>query len=423
MNILISNIYSYKNKGDATIVISSLDGLQKRYPNAKFILSTDDPNDIDLYGKFDIVPSFNKMINKVWFSKDIFNNLFILFYTILLKGVYFLEKITTYLNIDLKWLYPYSLKFKIESYKNSDLIFAIGGGYLLTSTKLRLLDRLFGRPSIHLSCLEFFFAKAYNKPVILLHQSIGPFFHRDDLKTVLRYIKKVELIITREKISFDLLQGHGINNVLLKPDLAFAFFKEGQNYLPVEKSTEPSRNVGITVRAYLTPKEQKIYENEISKFLIKYLETNHNSFIYFIPQVIYSERNDDDSIVSQRIFSSLNDELKSRCFCINQDLSPHDLRTTIGECNLFIGTRMHSNIFSLSKLVKTIAIAYEPKTQGIMQMLGLQDYCINIQELTAELLESKIDILQNDNNYYSNLKSKLQEIRSEIWDFDERLFL
>ena len=54
---------------------------------------------------------------------------------------------------------------------------------------------------------------------------------------------------------------------------------------------------------------------------------------------------------------------------------------------------MHSNIFALSMGVPVIAIGYQYKTRGIMQMAGLEDWVTDIQKVTPELLTEKLNAL------------------------------
>ena len=64
-------------------------------------------------------------------------------------------------------------------------------------------------------------------------------------------------------------------------------------------------------------------------------------------------------------------------------------------CDMFIGTRMHSNIFALAGGVPTIAISYLHKTTGIMEDLGLSDWVIAIEEFTSErAIEMTMRILE-----------------------------
>jgi colanic acid/amylovoran biosynthesis protein len=72
---------------------------------------------------------------------------------------------------------------------------------------------------------------------------------------------------------------------------------------------------------------------------------------------------------------------------------------------MFIGTRMHSNIFALSSYVPTVAINYEHKTRGIMELLELENYVLEINHITSSDL---ISVAEQCWKNRDSLKNKLQ---------------
>jgi colanic acid/amylovoran biosynthesis protein len=61
--------------------------------------------------------------------------------------------------------------------------------------------------------------------------------------------------------------------------------------------------------------------------------------------------------------------------------------------DIFIGTRMHSNIFALSQVVPVIAIGYQPKTQGILRMVGMEQWNLPIEQVEVQTLIRTLDDL------------------------------
>lgn len=55
--------------------------------------------------------------------------------------------------------------------------------------------------------------------------------------------------------------------------------------------------------------------------------------------------------------------------------------------------RYHSNIFSAKQLTPFISITYEQKMLGFMKESGLEEYCIDVNELNADILWKKLIIL------------------------------
>jgi colanic acid/amylovoran biosynthesis protein len=56
--------------------------------------------------------------------------------------------------------------------------------------------------------------------------------------------------------------------------------------------------------------------------------------------------------------------------------------------DLHLGTRMHSDILAMSAGTPAVAIAYEDKTVGLMEMMDLRDLLLDIESLAAPELEA-----------------------------------
>ena len=80
------------------------------------------------------------------------------------------------------------------------------------------------------------------------------------------------------------------------------------------------------------------------------------------------------------------------------------LKGIIGQCRLFVGSRGHSCILSLSSCTPTIAIGHNPKYHGIMKMLNQENFVCRADEITLEKLTSIVD----------RLWSIQEEVRNEL---------
>jgi len=100
---------------------------------------------------------------------------------------------------------------------------------------------------------------------------------------------------------------------------------------------------------------------------------------------------------------------------IQNELTNEDIKSLIGNFNYFIGTRMHSNIFATSMKVPTVAIAYEKKTNGIMETVGLSDYIIEMDTINSDQLIEKIDkCIKNKQEIIKGLNAKIPELKEKI---------
>ena len=86
----------------------------------------------------------------------------------------------------------------------------------------------------------------------------------------------------------------------------------------------------------------------------------------------------------------------------------------MGTMDLFIGKRLHSCIFALSKCVPTLLLGYEKKAWGIMKMLDHEKYVLDINYIEAEKLVSMVnDLLKNKSSIINRLENKIPIIQQE----------
>jgi len=141
--------------------------------------------------------------------------------------------------------------------------------------------------------------------------------------------------------------------------------------------------------------------------LIDYLIQNFNARVFFLPQTLDVR----DITTMIHIFKLVKNKRKIKV--ITEDYTPLELMILVRHMDLFIGTRMHSNIFALMANVPTIAIAYEHKAYGIMKMMGLEKWVVDINEIDEYKLVSKIEELYKQRfKIKEYVSEKVQEMQT-----------
>jgi len=304
-------------------------------------------------------------------------------------------------GISMNLLLTRSLKNFVQEIKNSDLVIGCGGGYLRTETS-GISDILL----LSVTCLNLIAGKYLKKPVYLYSQSIGPIHGKIQEELLKVTLNKANLIELREKDSLRYLQKLGIHKpMVITADPAFLLEKE---YKALHKTRGLKKDrglqVGITVRKWFKSQEKLDQYIKAIAQTIDFLVEKHDATVYYIPQVIAQKFGDDDRHIAFRVKKEV--EHKDRYKIINKDLHPLEIIELCSKVDIFIGTRMHSNIFALISKTPVIAIEYEHKTRGIMRELGLEDLTINIKEANYTLLRKKIESLIKNRTKYVNLIEK-----------------
>lgn len=168
-------------------------------------------------------------------------------------------------------------------------------------------------------------------------------------------------------------------------------------------SEKHEKCIGITITDLewhpLWGKKKELRDNIIyifNQFVRKYTAKGYG--IIFIPQ-LYGELDD---------YAMMNSLGKNNpdCYTIRSDDTRYDTyfqQYVIGNLYAVVGMRYHSNIFSAKMGTPFVSISYEEKMKGFMQKLGLEQYCIDVENLTFDELVSKFDLLINEYDKFKEL--------------------
>ena len=83
----------------------------------------------------------------------------------------------------------------------------------------------------------------------------------------------------------------------------------------------------------------------------------------------------------------------------------------IGKLYAVVGMRYHSNIFAAKMGIPFIAISYEEKMSGFMEMENLQNYLIRLESMSYDGVIEKWDDLKSNYRQYS----KYLVYRRDFW--------
>jgi colanic acid/amylovoran biosynthesis protein len=241
------------------------------------------------------------------------------------------------------------------------------------------------------------------KPMVLYTQSIGPLASPLQEWLVRTVLNRTQHIFVREDHTVATLQRIGVKPALVTRTIDAGFLFRSEQAFPLSeiiKDKEMLQShllVGITVRKWLDQEGQKRFERAIANF-IERLTREKPVCVLFIPQVTSTLHRDDDRDVAERIVNMVPE----RCNVINctGSYDHFQLKQLYSHLDVLVGTRFHSVIFSLTSYVPAVAIEYEYKTGGIMNDLGLSQWVIPIEEVTAENLYEKFLQLENEKEWY-----------------------
>lgn len=249
--------------------------------------------------------------------------------------------------------------------------------------------------------------------------SMGPFNNKSRNYLRKKVILGAERVIVRDPISQNYVQNLvNTKEIELALDSALQHeidYIENDNKLNKYESLKlflhnHNKCIGITITDLLwhpNYRSTEKYKNNIKivfeKFLPEIVKMGYG--VIFIPQ-LYGTANDFDLMKE-----FMKD--KNNYFILDANNDNYDAyfqQFLISKLYAVVGMRYHSNIFSAKMGIPFISISYEQKMKGFMNNIGLDDFCIDIENLNFELLINKFEKLENNYDEYKTYLANLHEL-------------
>lgn len=382
MKILLLNC-SWNNRGDESAIRAMIDELKSIYPDIKFEIL----NHEELM-QFPYTSDEVKITQTGFFTKK---NLLEVPLLLLSRG-----RLALFSNS----------KTLINSIKNSDLILHAPGGPSMGDIYKTVQ---------YASYYKFLVAKMRHKPYIFYAPSMGPFNSKFENRLRRIIFNNAAVIATREIVSAEYLEElHIKKEVHVTMDSALQhnfdekkYEQQLNEYVELKEFLNKYKKViGITFTGLKwnskykdRPEIQKNIESTF-KTVIDYL--NENGYgVVFIPQ-LFGKHHD---------FKRMQDFAVDNCFLADDEHDCYFQQHLIEKLHIVIGMRYHSNIFSAKMKTPFISVSYEQKMEGFSKMIHMDDYCIDVNNLTPELLISKFEMLEEN---YDAVKQHLEHINNDI---------
>jgi colanic acid/amylovoran biosynthesis protein len=433
-NIFIAETAPGLNKGELAILGGMLESF-KSLGNFKATMLSEFPDidksrfepaiEITDVKKYFLISRITRRHFLVENDKDLLKNLFLKFIDSL--PVYFLHLVFLLLY---KLFNQKSLKImKGEIWRNlaeADVIvfghdgaFGIGGGM--------------GSPILFYPIFISFMAKTLHKPVVFYGGSIVrlnqyPYFLR---KLLIGSLDRTEFIALREETSYNTLQKVAFKKTkviltadpaTLQPPVALSRVREIMKIERLEKKSRPLIGLTVTkemaVKAYPDLKSTDSYDKHVKALaaVTDSLITSLGADVIFLPHCIGFSKQLDDRIISQDIARECKKGENVKV--ITSEYTAAELKGLIGQCDLFIGERIHSVIGALTMCIPSIVLvpASDPRL-GIIKMIGQEKAICPVENVTVDIILKKItDIWSNREKIHAELISQSKNIQSRAME-------
>ncbi len=276
---------------------------------------------------------------------------------------------------------------------------------------------------------------------VMLPQTYGPFKSQVARYWARHILKRAEQIYSRDKDGVKVVRSllSSDKEVRLCPDVAFTLGarpgESGQIASIEEHKKSGKVLVGLNISGLLFNEgytgqnefQLKVVYPDFVRTLIHRILDWEDTVLLLVPHVLpLTPGVEDDLAVCEMLYKCLPTEAQDRCLVIREPLSrrgdPTAVKWIIGQCDFFLGSRMHATIAAISQCVPTVGLAYSKKFLGVYETVNLTDFAIDLcQTSEAEVLEmvdiayAKRDEIRHDlQNAIPCVKRKISEMFEKL---------
>lgn len=289
--------------------------------------------------------------------------------------------------------------FRIAVLK-ADIVISVGGHHFTT-----ILSRDLVSPVNY----DAMAVLSLGKTLICFSQSFGPFVFFNPKNEILtrKILSDCRFLLPRESKATESLLRMGVPPELIKETYESVITLNSL----ITKYVKPSnrdRIVGIAIYA-AQKREVSAHAGYIKSFVdVCNHITSLGYEVRFFPMELKGT-GPDDRIIIKEITDKISDP--DMCTVYDEDMITEVHIKKVAECRVFIGHKTHSTVFSMATGTPLVGVAYHVKTREFMRQFGCEDYCIDDNNLSSEILISTFDTLEKNIDIVgTELFSRAQEM-------------
>lgn len=271
------------------------------------------------------------------------------------------------------------------------------------------------------------------KKLVLLPQTIGPFKSRFARFVANAMIRRSAVVYSRDRSGFETL-AEQYKHDRRKPDVRFcydmAFTLDAKSPAVIrvvgfsldQMSSAPL--VGVNISGLLfaggyTGKNMFQVACSYRELICKIVEhciAERKARVLLVPHVFGAHAGiEDDRAASKQVFEELAQRFPGRIGHLEGDYNQSEVKYVIGQCDFFIGSRMHACIAAVSQSVPALSLAYSDKFKGVMGAIGIDDMVADLRLSTeSQIIEQLNRGLDKRLQVREQLRAVMPEVQETV---------
>jgi polysaccharide pyruvyl transferase WcaK-like protein len=292
---------------------------------------------------------------------------------------------------------------------------------------------IYGMRRLLYDCLPQILVLSLDRRLVLLPQTLGPFkghFSRMIARYILRHAFRVYTRDYRSLKDVEALLGLSLDPERYKfcYDVGFVVDPIAPSHqevvgLAVDKQRR-SPLVGLNIsgllfmggytrnNAFGLRDDYRVLVTSLIDFLI----SKKAATVLLVPHVFGMQPDSEsDSVVCEQVFATLEKKYEGRLGLVRGTYNQSEIKYLIGQCDFFVGSRMHACIAAISQLIPAVCIAYSDKFAGVMETVGIESMVADARRLSvSEILRVVEESYDHRAITRQMLERKLPEVKSAV---------
>ncbi len=268
-----------------------------------------------------------------------------------------------------------------------------------------------------------------DKPLTLLPQTFGPFNGLMTRMVAGFILRNAEQVYARDRESLDEirpLMRWSRSQPVFSPDMAFLLEPippvKRPGWLGNHGQNTPLVGINVSGLLYgggytrnnmfgLRSDYKGLVQRIIDHFIVRM-----GARVVLVPHVFGSAGDlESDTAAGAAICRELGDQYRGRLQMISEEYDQHEMKYLIGQCDFFIGSRMHACIAALSQGVPAVGLAYSRKFLGVLRSIGVENLVVDLRKNDAGKIGELIDeAYLSREKIQSDLVRRMPMVRQQV---------
>jgi polysaccharide pyruvyl transferase WcaK-like protein len=362
---------------------------------------------------------------ELWYGRNIFKhqNIYLLFIFALLSRL-------LPFNFFRQFLRKRNASF--DALMQVDFVADITGGDSFTD--------LYKMPRLMRGNLFKFTVLLAGKSLVFLPQTYGPFKHSISRLMLKMLLKRAKAIYSRDQAGIEYVQNvlgsyAAKKHIQFSPDVAFVLESEAIDTASLHKvqalKQQGKTIIGLNVSGLLYNKSLQnddwfdlkgFYPDLVESLIQQFLQHTDHTIVLVSHVIAPKHLPESDPLACERLHEKMQSQYGERIVLAEDNLNHKQVKYLIGQCDFFMGSRMHACIAAISQHIPTIGLAYSGKFIGVFESVGVGDTVVDLRtENNEAVLQQVADIFQQRESKAKKLQETIPSIQQHVLQLFDNL--